>query len=71
MTMTGTDEARRGKGDHFLSFRLVFCGNGTKNSNLKIPEFPVIFMYCIAGLKRGSMGILSLQVPPKLGKFVE
>lgn len=70
MRKSRTDESRRAKGSHFLSFMYVFCGNGTKHPSLKIPEFPEIFTFCIAGLRKGSFGLLSLPVNSKLGKFV-
>lgn len=71
MGKTSTDEAKRAKGSQFLSFWHVFCGNGKKHPSLKIPEFPVIFTFCVAGLTTDSLGLLSLLVNPKLGKFVD
>lgn len=70
MGKTSTDEAIRAKGSHFLSFWHVFFGNGKKRPSLKIPEFPVIFTFCVAGLRTDSFRLLSLPVSPKLGKFV-
>lgn len=67
MRTTSTDEARRAEGSHFLSFWHVFCGNGTKHPKLNIPEFPIIFTFCVAGLRTDSFGLLPLPVNPKLG----
>lgn len=71
MRTTSTDEARRAEGSHLLSYWHVFCGNGTKHPKLKNPEFPIIFTFGIARLRTDSLGLLSLPVNPKLGKFAD